>query len=278
MRGSRGPRAVRRPGTDVVLARCMLDMTARARSRSRLALALSTVGLGLAATTLSPPARACSPAEETTGVTDGLGGASVKEVPRNYAYLQDKTGRVALAAGGLPLYRDRVSLLPGPHPSLDGVKVLDRVDATAPDKPRLRGGVMRVTPPGDGCFANETRSLALDLEVPTKDDQTPETLITYAIYAGGTRQGAETAPSPVAYRVPGAESVGILYSAPDARWFSVAPIDLAGNVGPRSEAVEVAVDSGGGCSTSRSRGGVPATLAIGLAVVAALGRRRRRVR
>lgn len=260
----------------------MLALPTRARPpSSRFILALSIVGAAVAATTSAPVARACSPAEETRGVTDGLGGPGAREVPRNYAYVQEKAGRVAVARGGLPLFRDRVSLLPGPHPSLDGVKVLDRVDATAPAKASLRGGVMRVTPPGDGCFANETRTLDLEFESASKDDQTPDTLITYAIFAGGTKQAAETAPVPIAYRVPDARaSVGVLYSAPDAPWFSVAPIDLAGNVGPRSEAVAVVVDNGGGCSAAPSRSSAPGPLAVGLAVVAAigLGRRRRRER
>jgi len=114
-----------------------------------------------------------------------------------------------------------------------------------------------VEPGGDGCFADTTRSLELRLEADPSDDYTRARDLTYAIFAGDTKAAAESAVSPAALRLgEGPATVVFRHEAPDSRWFSIAAIDLAGNVGPRSDAIEVGVQDYGdrGCVMAPTRG------------------------
>lgn len=224
-------------------------------------------------------ARACDPVPDAE-VTDGLGGVTVGHVPRNYAYVQNRAGRIPIAGSALPLYRDAMPLAVGPLPGdFSAINVDDVVDSTSPSRPSLRSGTLTVVPPDDHCFADTTRSLELKLVADPTDDHTSPRHLTYAIFAGDTKAAAETVASPAALRVGEfPETVLFGYAAPDLRWFSVAAIDLAGNVSPRSDAIEVDVRDHGGCAMSPARGSAPASGACtaALALVALLARRRRR--
>lgn len=256
-------------------------MTSLARPRGRWFSGLVGAFLALVgACGMEGVARACSPAMDVP-VTDGLGGETVTHVPRNYGYVRDRAGRVPIAGSTPPLYRDATPLSVGRLPGGSDVNVDDVVDSTAPSRPSLRSGTLSVQPGGNGCFADTTRSLELELEADPTDNHTSPRDLTYVIFAGDTKAAAETAASPAALRVSEVPAtVRFRHSAPDLRWFSVAAIDLAGNISPRSDAIEVDVrDYGDGCAMSPTRGSArwpfACTAALALALLAC--RRRRQV-
>lgn len=145
-------------------------------------------------------------------------------------------------------------------------------------------GVPRVLPRGNlagpapgRCF-KISRSLRLNLATDATDDLTPTDQVTYALFTGTSKAGAESEPTPFAFRPREEGMMSVAVLAPDAQWFSVAPIDLAGNVGPRSEAIKVdvlVVDSGCSASPSRQTGWRFAYAVI--AAAALVARRRREV-
>lgn len=243
-----------------------------------LSMAAATV---VALSALESTARACDPSyDETTRVMDGLGDSQahhVERVPRNYGYVstfRDAT-RVAIAGAPIPLHRARELLPVGPLASSPTVHVEDRVDSVPPGRASLRSGVLQTL---DGGCTSTDHSLMLRLGASVVDDLTPPEDITYALFGGTTREQAESEAQVTDFRVATGTSIGILTDAPDFAWFSVAAIDLAGNIGPRSEAIEVTMEDtrSGGCSLA----GAPPTsisnlLAFGVIFLLALAGVRR---
>lgn len=259
-------------------------MLAHQTVRLALSVAAATVVASLA---FESSARACEPNfDETTLVIDGLGDSQshrVERVPRNYGYVFSntpgrETERVAIMGAPIPLFRDREPLPVGPlERSSRTVQVEDRIDSTPPGRPSLRSGVLQKR--DWGCDTT-TYSLTLELGGDVVDDQTPPGEITYAIFGGTTREQAESEAQVTQFRVATGTTIRMGNDAPELAWFSVAAIDLAGNIGPRSEALEVAREdatAGDGCSAAAAASppSVSSLLAFGV-IFALAGVRRTR--
>lgn len=229
------------------------------------------------------------------GFTVTVAGPEPRSIPRNAA-LRGDTAPTRL---GTPLAIERlpelggllsrvVELLPAGEwvDSANGsALVVDIVDVTPPTAPVVEGGAFEIVESDAGCFGSsdcdgERAKLSVDI-APATDDATPAERLSYAVFLGTTRAEAEAATIPDDIYTRDFE--GTVWRDSQRRegdtdiWVSVAAIDLAGNVGPRSEPMQIhSVDDG--CAVHPIGGRTQTPIAVSIAIAILIARARRRCR
>lgn len=218
-------------------------------------------------------------------------GASELVLPRNFAIVE---------AAGIPPMLDDGTVLAFQSTELRGIarvgtdvapgstitsavsevaRVEDVVDTTPPSAVAITGGAFTISEGDDGGpFGCQSISscgtivrLAVDVDAAT-DDHTPSDRMTYALFIASSESGATSSMTPDGFFVRDGTEIwrfGDEAEGDSDIWVAVAPIDLAGNVGPRSAAMQIhAASSGcrvapGGSTTSTTL--LVSMLALGLA-------------
>lgn len=218
----------------------------------------------LVALALPRDADACEPSPDDGSVVYGLGQGTVDgtprptiTIPRNYAYVSGYGGLVQIPGSELPLYRHASLLEVGEYKSLGVVAVVEDVVDTSPPStaPVIASGTLTFNCAIEGCWGLN-QDIDLEIGVRPEDDRTPADRITYAIFGGPTEEEAEATKEVSVFRILEADGRTLSIHITNLRyaWYSVSPIDLAGNVGPRSKAIRAVQDRTNlkACSASTS--------------------------
>jgi hypothetical protein len=195
------------------------------------------------------------------GSTFQTNGATELVLPRNFAVVE---------ASGTPPALDDGTVLAFQPTELPGIarvgttvpvgatitsgagetaRVEDVIDTTPPSALAITGGAFTVSEGDDGGpFACQSISscgtivrLAVDVDAAT-DDHTPSDRMTYALFVASSENGATSATSADSFIVRDGTEIwrfGDEAEGDSDIWVSVAAIDLAGNVGPRSAAMQI---------------------------------------
>lgn len=210
-------------------------------------------------------------------------------LPQNAAVVGEGILRVDGAAvaleplPGLPgVSRPITPLAEGARVSFDEMMatVGPELDLTAPEATVVTGGAFHVSEsPGCGAYTCGTIvSLTVDLE-PARDDLTPEERMSYVLYLGRSADEVSVATEPDGFYL--RDHSGAVWRFANRSegnqdiWVAVAAVDLAGNVGERSESMQIhTASAGNGCVVGRSMPSAANTLVlVGLALLW-VGRRR----
>lgn len=244
--------------------------------------------------------------QQRSGFNAPDAGLALPEVPRNVALLNPPL-RLLDGQRGVVVDDAQVALDATPALSLSPAQVLHRaqsplpiggvlaadpfsppvavigetIDTTPPSAPTILDADLRLAQDPSGCGAQDSCGdiTSLSLRVtPAVDDHTPSASLYYAVFIGETRPQIErlTAPTQVVFLSQG----GVLLFPPSVREdfplaVSIAAIDFAGNLGPRSE-LFVAHTGESGCAIAQiQRTQIAGWAAVGLALAVLWWRRRR---
>lgn len=195
------------------------------------------------------------------GSTFETHGASELLLPRNFAIVE---------AAGMPPALDDGTTLAFQPTELPGIarvgtdvpagatitsgagetaRVEDVIDTTPPSAAAITGGALTVSEGDDGGpFGCQSISscgtivrLAVDVDAAT-DDHTPSDRMTYALFVASSENGATSTMAADSFIVRDGTEIwrfGDEAEGDSDIWVSVAAIDLAGNVGPRSAAMQI---------------------------------------